>query len=153
MEYVKEVKMKPNTKELKQFAEDYEKYNDPWSRWEMRSLVSISPGGNEEWSKWIPMLPTCAMKYFLSGDYQFRRKPKYINIACNIDLPMPIKEEPKYGDTVYAFSLEHISCFREYTYTSASTPFIKALFINGCLFSSKEQVFEMAVFWKEHFAL
>ena len=145
--------MKRHEKELGQYFEDWKNHDAPWKVWECKRLEqSAGDTSSGKWSNWHQMQRNY-MSLFGHPDYDFRRKPepKYINIACNVDLPLPIKKEPNDGDDVYAFCLTNDRGWEQYSYHNGS--YMHSLFKNGCLFSSKKQVLEIYAFWKEHFSL
>ena len=92
----------PHAASMLLYAQDAAETDTPWERWEYQPATSIDWEALSDHPSWHKC---CG----------YRRKPRTILIN-GIEVPEPIKEEPKVGEKVFFLNLSSFTLFNVYSW-------------------------------------
>ena len=93
----------PHAASMLLYAQDAAETDKPWERWEFKVGVNGFRGclKHPEWRE----------------DFEYRRKPKTITLN-GIEVPEPIREAPKIGETFFLVDLASHTLATDYSWTN-----------------------------------
>ena len=110
----------PHAASMLLYAQDAAETDKPWKRWEFKNVAGFL---------------MCLKHPEWNDHFEYRRKPKTITVN-GIEIPEPIKKEPKVGEKFFFVNLASSTLFNFYSWTGDK--YDKEWFNKGLLHFTEE---------------